>query len=63
MAMTNPMTSAPRTSEVWEALDSCKQQLVDAGDAYNVSDVLLYTIIRDWANRNLTCEQPYRLHK
>ena len=63
MSMTNPATSAPRTSEIWEALDACKQQLVEAGDTYNCSDVLLFTIIRDWADRNLTCDQPYLLHK
>ena len=48
----------PTVSPLWEALDQCKADLLEAGDVNNVSPALMFSVIRDWADRNLQAEIP-----
>jgi hypothetical protein len=54
--MTTKFTPVTEVTPVWEALDKCKADLLEIGDVYNISNELLFSIIRDWSQRNLLNE-------
>ena len=56
--MTTIQMPTPTVSPLWEALDQCKADLLEAGDVNNVSPALMFSVIRDWADRNLQAEIP-----
>ncbi len=51
-----PLTAT--VTPLWEALDQCKIDLLQAADVNNVSPALMFSVMRDWADRNLQAEIP-----
>ena len=56
MTTMQPLTAT--VSPLWEALDQCKIDLLQAADVNNVSPALMFSVMRDWADRNLQAEIP-----
>jgi len=47
-----------KVSPICEALDQCKIDLLQAADVNNVSPALMFSVMRDWADRNLQDQIP-----